>query len=1229
MREPINPPSDDHALPVLMLNTAAVPTIDPWQEIIGEVNLTASEERVLRDQWQQQLPALTDPDSAVNLVSVYLHTWEGLRERKYLLHQARFGQILRLFSHSPGLGRFLIRRPSLIKKIFPIVPESVESFRDRLHKSIRIRTLDRQLAWLRQAKTIAYIQIVLADILQLDTLIDTTMKISLVGDASVRWAMSFSGLDRQPVAIIAMGKWGGQELNYSSDIDLLFVAANHLTCEDLDVIQKLATKTIRLLDQLTDDGFVFRVDNRLRPEGASGRLIRTVEEYIHHYRHYAAGWEFQALIKARYAAGERELARQFIAATKPLIYRRETPPEQILLQVREMKKKIEKALVTRHQQHGNVKLGIGGIRDIEFIVQFLQLHHGRGNPNLHETNTLTTIKRLYIHRILSLEEHTVLHEEYVFLRQLEHYLQIAGELPIRQLPGSPRDLEILGRKMGFQSTAELSAGVTLVRRYGEAIHKTRMLFHAIFDATIDFWEKKKNVRELCQGIDSETINAHFQRLESDYFLQFSSAAISEHIHLIDRLARDNLCEVQVLKGDNDTWQVTIVALDYIGEFSKICGLFSAYGLSIVSGGSYTYAAAAQVRSLAALNKAFYRRPDRRRYYDQDELVRRTKREQQKIVCVATVRRLDPLSTKDLVWPEFRNELNVYLELLREQKYEEANERINLRVISSLQRKILDVNTSVIMLPIEFHIDNDSDNRYTILDITSADRFMFLFEFTNVLATRNYYIGKIAIETRDNHIHDRLFLTTRQGRKIVSPARLQDLKTTLTLIKQFAAYLPCAPNPQLALKQFSDFADDFLTPGKKATSLLMHRQDLLENFARILGASKFLWEDFLLIQHRHLLPLMVDASKLDPPPSIPRLSRQLRRSLAQYHDEAGKVDALNRFKDREMFRIDLRHLTRRVEHFTDFSRELAVLADVVMTAAVELAIQSARTKFTCPPAAVWALMALGKWGGQDVGYASDFELMFIWHVAPDAYLETNEFFQMAAQSLLQMVKSRRDGIFELDFRLRPGGKNAELATPLERYLDYFSATGEADTYERQALIRLRPVAGDSSLQRQLMQHRDDYVFGPTPFDLERIRYLRQRQIIELIKPGVVNAKFSPGGLVDAEYFIQVLQIRQGNLAAPLRVSNTLLAAQALHEYEIIDDQAFEKFVAGYRFLRALINGLRIVRGNARDLVIPGPDSPEFQYLLRRLESFAHAPEVTDAWDYIRQQMENIHLLFASL
>ncbi len=176
----------------------------------------------------------------------------------------------------------------------------------------------------------------------------------------------------------------------------------------------------------------------------------------------------------------------------------------------------------------------------------------------------------------------------------------------------------------------------------------------------------------------------------------------------------------------------------------------------------------------------------------------------------------------------------------------------------------------------------------------------------------------------------------------------------------------------------------------------------------------------------------------------------------------------------------------------------------------------------------------------------------------------------------------------------------MAVSLDAFRRYFGPHGDAWPYERQALVKLRPIAASADLGAQVVRLRDELIYSGDPFDVAAMRAMRERQVRHLVTAGTINAKFSPGGLVDVEYLVQGLQITYGHGNPGLRLTNTREAMRALAAAGIIQADDYTHLREAHIFLRRLINALRMVRGNAKDLTVPPADSEEFAFLARRLD-----------------------------
>jgi glutamate-ammonia-ligase adenylyltransferase len=265
------------------------------------------------------------------------------------------------------------------------------------------------------------------------------------------------------LAIIGMGKFGGRELNFSSDIDLIyFYSSDRGETEGVPDGQggikgkislhtffvKLAEKITRAISQVTADGFVFRVDLGLRPEGKSGDVATSLRSAEVYYESWGRSWERAAMMKARPVAGSLELGEQLLKAIEPFIYRKYLD-YNLIEDMMGMKKKIDASLAREREGERNIKLGRGGIREIEFFIQALQLVYAGKNPSLRERNSLKALTTLRDARIIKEEDCTSLGDAYRFLRTVEHRIQVVQERQTHSLPVKEDEIQALARRCGY------------------------------------------------------------------------------------------------------------------------------------------------------------------------------------------------------------------------------------------------------------------------------------------------------------------------------------------------------------------------------------------------------------------------------------------------------------------------------------------------------------------------------------------------------------------------------------------------------------------------------------------------------------------------------------------------------------------------------------------------------------------------------------------------------------
>ncbi len=308
-------------------------------------------------------------------------------------------------------------------------------------------------------------------------------ELSDLADRCLGAALACAGSDTEiaPPTLFALGKLGGRELNFSSDVDLLFVY-------EAKPDPELAThrQIVRWIQELkqhlevySEDGFAYRVDLDLRPEGRSGELANSVEAALRYYETFGAEWERQAMIRLRYVAGPRPLAEAFAAQLTPFIYRTAIDPGAIG-SVRDMKIRIE----TAHRSAGrdleaDLKSGPGGIRDVEFLVQALQLLYGGRHPRIRTGNVLEALSRLREEALLPEAVVESLRDAYLWLRRAEHCLQLVEERQTHQLPREAASQLALARRMGYRDPEGTAALDRLLDDWTNVRAQVREHFNAL------------------------------------------------------------------------------------------------------------------------------------------------------------------------------------------------------------------------------------------------------------------------------------------------------------------------------------------------------------------------------------------------------------------------------------------------------------------------------------------------------------------------------------------------------------------------------------------------------------------------------------------------------------------------------------------------------------------------------------------------------------------------------
>ena len=286
------------------------------------------------------------------------------------------------------------------------------------------------------------------------------------------------------LSVVAMGKCGGHELNYISDVDVLFVAEPVDGVDENDALQaatKLAQTLMRACGATTAEGSIWEVDANLRPEGKNGALVRTPASYDGYYGRWASTWEFQALLKARPAAGDRELGAAFIDLVQPRVWAAADRPN-FVEDTQAMRRRVEDNVPSKDADR-QLKLGAGGLRDVEFSVQLLQLVHGRSDVMIRSATTTNALESLAVWGYVGRDDAAALTSSYAFLRTLEHRIQLFRLRRTHVIPEGDDDLRRIGRSMGYRThpVVELTDELKRHRREVRRLHE-KLFYRPLLNA---------------------------------------------------------------------------------------------------------------------------------------------------------------------------------------------------------------------------------------------------------------------------------------------------------------------------------------------------------------------------------------------------------------------------------------------------------------------------------------------------------------------------------------------------------------------------------------------------------------------------------------------------------------------------------------------------------------------------------------------------------------------------
>jgi glutamate-ammonia-ligase adenylyltransferase len=446
-----------------------------------------------------ELGLAANPDQALNAL-LDLADIDKARLKKILNKPELSTRLVRTLGASSAMVDLLRRKPELLE-VFEDKDSKLRSPEEILNRfraaaSASDDNFDAKVAALRLSYRTELLRLVAFDVTASDplevfhevsrNLSDLATSAMEVGLEIARWELSSTDIhgsfstaevDATGLAVMAMGKCGARELNYLSDVDVIYVAEplnDEITSERaLEIATKLATRMMRTMDGSGIEPALWQVDPNLRPEGKSGALVRTVDSHVAYYERWAQNWEFQALLKARFAAGTKELAERYLSRLQPMVWAA-TGREGFVESAQKMRERVTEH-IPANEVDRQIKLGPGGLRDVEFTVQLLQLVHGRTEESVRVPDTLGAIAALANAGYMGRTDAEVFTQHYKFLRAIEHRIQFSQMRRTHLMPESEIAIRGIARGINHKWTSE-----TLIARWGQVKQEVRLLHQKVF-----------------------------------------------------------------------------------------------------------------------------------------------------------------------------------------------------------------------------------------------------------------------------------------------------------------------------------------------------------------------------------------------------------------------------------------------------------------------------------------------------------------------------------------------------------------------------------------------------------------------------------------------------------------------------------------------------------------------------------------------------------------------------
>lgn len=1024
---------------------------------------------------------LSLPDSQA--AHVFLQRLESQHPQyadKYKRDSLLLSRLLMIAAYSSFLAENLLRHPDDIDwfrreserglgqgKTTEQLSEDLSRFATRMYdadaRSLLVRFKNREL-----------LRIYLRDCLNLATLAEITEELSNLADVILSYALKLAmqevtnkhgsplirdergRIAQAEFAIIALGKLGCCELNYASDIDLMFLysgvgetAGDGRTTDTVinnkEFFTRVAQRVIKTISGLSIEGSVYRVDLRLRPYGRDGDMVWEIARAADYYHQKAESWERQMLIRARASAGNKFVFMGFFDLVRDVIFHQEPHPKA-LADVRRAKEKIDRKVA--NQSGGfNVKLGIGGIREVEFIAQALQLAHGGREPWVRAAQTLIVLARLAEKGFLTEQERTALSSAYTFFRTVEHRLQMEHGAQIHTLPLSDEKLELLARRCGYQTVHDFTA-----LKLEDAF-----VNHA---ALVDF---KRDIES-----HAATVRTIYNRVLSEDTVPDSSypsaGKTGETIAVATNL--DTLADQTIAVGEtSNTSESLPAAKNTADEVAETPQQISAADASIQTPG-----------------------------FDE---------ETGRLIYNATNALTHLINSRYSAGHPFESQPQIATALLSMESLIAEGSKTAINPVRSLKN---------------------------------------LIAWSESFATYSNEKSQVLLRTIVEHLPE--FLPRLVA--IFSSQYLSGILIARPLLSSvlFESKTPSTTNDFLevmhqAIKQVNSFSD-------KADALRRAWYEL------ILGIGS---RDLLVTGNRQ--QVIHD------------------NSVTEKASEGGST-IHSVIDDDQLPAINHRLRASNLEQ--------SALAEAALQLATEITLESMDVTASLP----FVIMGLGRLGHAGMDYGSDLDLLIVfddsvnWKELSEVekafknYGTAQEFYATFTAQLLKLLSSlTREGfIYRVDLRLRPEGKNGQLAQGLSSLLVYLKE--RASAWEHSAYLKVREVAGDLNLGKRVRQLICETLFeavANNPLLKQDLAAMRTRLEKEKARGNRRDMKWGAGGMTDVYFITRFLQLHS-RLPFPTE-EGTASLVQYLGKNHFLDAESAKKLFTGYTFLRRLDHWIRLL------------------------------------------------------